>query len=52
MPSPSWQWSPHWLFLPLDNQLISARSGVIQFFEESVYVGEQPLEPHAGEFQI
>ncbi len=39
--------------LPAAGQsVISARSGVIHFFEGSVYLGGQPLEPHPGKFQI
>jgi hypothetical protein len=33
-------------------EVISVRSGVIHFFEGSVYLGEQPLELHPGKFQI
>jgi hypothetical protein len=32
--------------------VISARSGVIHFFEGSVYLRDQALEPHPGKFQI
>jgi len=32
--------------------VISARSGVIHFFEGSVYLRDQPLDPHPGKFQI
>jgi len=41
------------LALPAAGQsVISARSGVIHFFEGSVYLGDQLLEPHPGKFQI
>jgi len=41
------------LALPAAGQsVISARSGVIHFFEGSVSLGDQPLEPHPGRFQI
>src|SRR5215831_7674272 len=41
------------LALPAAGQsVISARSGVIHFFEGSVYWRDQPLEPHPGKFQI
>jgi len=41
------------LALPAAGQsVISVRSGVIHFFEGSVYLGDQPLEPHPGKFQI
>jgi hypothetical protein len=41
------------LALPLAGQsVISVRSGVIHFFEGSVYLGDQPLEPHPGKFPI
>ena len=33
-------------------EVISVRSGVIHFFEGSVYLGGQPLELHPGKFQI
>jgi hypothetical protein len=33
-------------------EVISVRSGVIHFFEGSVYLGDQPLEPHPGKFQL
>lgn len=40
------------LALPAAGQsVISVRSGVIHFFEGSVYSGDQPLEPHPGKFQ-
>ena len=32
--------------------VISARSGVIHFFEGLVYLHDQPLEPHPGKFQM
>jgi len=39
------------LALPADAQsVISARSGVIHFFEGAVYLGGEPLEPHLGKF--
>lgn len=39
------------LALPADGQsVISTRSGVIHFFEGSVYLGEAPMEPHLGKF--
>jgi hypothetical protein len=41
------------LALPAAGQsVISARSGVIHFFEGSVYLRDQPLEPHPGKFRI
>lgn len=41
------------LALPVAAQsVISARSGVIHFFEGSVYWRDQPLETHPGKFQI
>jgi hypothetical protein len=41
------------LVLPAAGQeVISVRSGVIHFFEGSVYLGGQPLELHPGKFQI
>jgi hypothetical protein len=40
------------LALPAAGQsVISARSGVVHFFEGSVYLRDQPLEPHPGKFQ-
>jgi hypothetical protein len=30
--------------------VISTRSGIVHFFEGSVYLGDQPLEPHLGKF--
>ena len=30
--------------------VISARSGVVHFFEGAVYLGAEPLEPHLGKF--
>jgi hypothetical protein len=39
------------LALPADAQsVISARSGVVHFFEGAVYMGDQALEPHLGKF--
>ncbi|HEV3200936.1 MAG TPA: hypothetical protein VGZ73_23695 [Bryobacteraceae bacterium] len=39
------------LALPADAQsVISARSGVVHFFEGAVYLGDQPLVPHLGKF--
>ena len=36
---------------PADAQsVISAHSGVIHYFEGSVYLGDQPLESHLGKF--
>jgi hypothetical protein len=41
------------LALPAAGQsVVSARSGVLHFFEGSVYLRDQPLEPHPGKFQI
>ena len=41
------------LALPAAGQsVISARSGVIHFFEGSVYLRDQPLEPHPGKFTM
>jgi len=41
------------LVLPAAGQsVISARSGVIHFFEGSVYLRDQPLEPHPGKFPM
>jgi hypothetical protein len=41
------------LALPAAGQsVISARSGVIHFFEGSVYLHDQPLEPHPGKFPM
>jgi hypothetical protein len=41
------------LALPAAGQsVISARSGVVHFFEGSVYLRDQPLEPHPGKFQM
>ena len=34
---------------PVDGQsVISARSGIVHFFEGAVYLGDQPLESHPG----
>ena len=33
-------------------EVISVRSGVIHFFEGSVYLNDKPLELHPGKFQI
>jgi len=39
------------LTLPADGQsVISTRSGIVHFFEGSVYLDNQPLEPHPGRF--
>jgi len=39
------------LALPADGQsVISARSGVVHFFEGAVYLGDEPLEPRLGKF--
>jgi hypothetical protein len=39
------------LALPANAQsVISTRSGVIYFFEGTVYLGDQPLEPYLGKF--
>ncbi len=39
------------LALPAGGQsVISARSGVIHFFEGAVYLADQPLDPHFGRF--
>jgi len=39
------------LALPADGQsVISTRSGIVHFFEGSVYLDSQPLEPHPGRF--
>jgi len=39
------------LALPADGQsVISTRSGIVHFFEGSVYLDNQPLEPHPGRF--
>ena len=36
---------------PVDGQsVISTRSGIVHFFEGAVYLGDQPLESHPGEF--
>jgi hypothetical protein len=36
---------------PVDGQsVISARSGIVHFFEGAVYLGDQPLESHPGKF--
>jgi hypothetical protein len=39
------------LTLPADGQsVISTRSGIVHFFEGTVYLDNQPLEPHPGRF--
>jgi hypothetical protein len=39
------------LALPANGQsVISTRSGIVHFFEGSVYLNNQPLEPHPGRF--
>ncbi len=39
------------LAVPADAQsVISARSGVVHFFDGNVYLGGEPLEPHLGRF--
>src|SRR5579863_5904011 len=39
------------LALPCDGQsVISARSGVVHFFEGTVYLGGELLQPHLGKF--
>lgn len=39
------------LALPVEGQsVISTRSGVVHFFEGTVYLGGEPLEPHLGKY--